>query len=232
MQARPEVKNRLLALLPAGTRSLLIESADHVRLRERDVLSAGSASDVAAYFPLSGMISLVSVMEDGAMVEAAVVGSEGMCGGTLLPREDGGLEMIVQAPGEAIRVPAASFRHVLLKDTALLQVQTRYYELLFRVAAQLAACNRVHSAHARLARWLLMAHDRVEGNSFPMTQEFLAQMLGVRRPTVTVAAGTLQSIGSIDYRRGHVSLRDRMALEGETCECYWTVRALYSRLFD
>jgi CRP-like cAMP-binding protein len=136
----------------------------------------------------------------------------------------------MQIPGEGWRMKASVFRRILRDCPKLNRLLSRYTLALFNQVAQGLACNRLHTVDERCARWLLMTHDRVEGDSFPLTQEFLAQMLGVHRPTVSVAAGMLQKAGLIDYTRGTIRIRDRAGLERAACDCYRSVQEEYERL--
>jgi CRP-like cAMP-binding protein len=179
------------------------------------------------YFPRTCVLSLIiSFQEDNGGVESATIGREGMGGVTVaLGAESTGATAIAQIPGEALRIPASVFRAALAQDTALLGVVLRYAHVLYEQTAQSVACNRRHTMEQRCARWLLMTHDRVGADHFPLTQEFLAFMLGVRRATVTVAAGILQQAGLIRYTRGTITIVNRNELEAAACECYGTIRA-------
>jgi CRP-like cAMP-binding protein len=183
------------------------------------------------YFPTTAVASLVTTMEDGDTVEAATVSNEGMVG---LPMflETGTVssEAFVQVSGEGLRMKASAFRTEIRDGGALYAVVQRYSQVLLRLIAQSAACNRLHSLRQRCARWLLMAHDRVRGDAFFLTQEFLSQMLGVRRATVTNAATDLRNLGLIRYRQGHLEVLDRPGLESVACECYGVIRREFDRL--
>jgi CRP-like cAMP-binding protein len=183
------------------------------------------------YFPLSGVVSLVAVMADGASGEVGVVGNEGMVG--LAAFLGGGsmpVRAIVQVAGAALQTPAASFREYLANDGVLRERIERFTQALLTQIAQTAVCNRLHPAEERAARWILMTADRVPGTPFPLTQEFLGQMLGVRRATVTIAAGMLRAAGFIAYHRGTMEVLDREGLEEAACECYGVVKREYQRL--
>jgi CRP-like cAMP-binding protein len=174
------------------------------------------------YFPGGGFVSMLSVLEDGTMVEIATVGREGIAG---LPAAlNGGLSVaqtIVQADIDiCYRMPVTAFHDEMNRRGVLHDLVNRYHHALIGMIMQSTACNAIHSVEQRLARWLLMAQDRIEATDFPMTQEFLAMMLGASRPTVTIVAGTLQSAGLITYHRGHITILDRERLESAACECY------------
>jgi CRP-like cAMP-binding protein len=175
---------------------------------------------------------MLTVLEDGTMVEIATVGREGITG---LPAAlNGDLSVahtLVQAETAiSYRMPATAFHEEMDRHGVLYDLVNRYHHALVGMIMQSTACNAIHSVEQRLARWLLMAQDRVEANDFPMTQEFLAMMLGASRPTVTVVAGTLQSAGLITYHRGHITIQDRERLESASCECYRATTDLLKRV--
>jgi len=184
------------------------------------------------YFPTSGVISLLAAFQDGSTVEAGLLGREGMLGtSVVLGAETTPHQALVQANGHALRMTARDLRAELQNDGLMLDSLLRYTHALFTQVAQTAACNRAHTLEQRLARWLLLTHDRVQQNEFAMTQDFLSRMLGVRRAGVSVAANTLREMRAIDYIRGAVIVLDRRALERASCECYRAVRVEYDRLF-
>jgi CRP-like cAMP-binding protein len=227
--SRPE--NRLLASLPKTEFDRLTARMDDVDFKARDsVYRTGGPID-HVYFPRSGMLSMVVVMESGATSEVGVVGSEGMAG---VPAFLGGdrspTQVFCQLPCESRRMPAAAFREEVRGNGPLRAVVQRYAQALFTLVSQSTACNHHHAVDSRCARWLLMTHDRAEADEFPLTQEFLAMMLGVHRPSVTVVAGTLQTAGLIRYTRGRITVLDREGLEDAACECYGVVRAELDRL--
>jgi CRP-like cAMP-binding protein len=192
------------------------------------------------YFPLSGVISLVTVMAGGGAAEVATVGSEGMVGlPVFLGADFAPCEALCQVPGEAWRMPAAAFREAVQtaatvapagRGSPLVALLQHYTHALIIEIGQTAACNRLHRITERCARWLLQAHDRVEGDQFLLTHGFLAQMLGVRRATVTTVMGGLQQSGLIRYTRGRVTIVERRRLEAAACECYRVVKAEFDRL--
>jgi CRP-like cAMP-binding protein len=173
------------------------------------------------------MVSLVAVMREGEAIETATIGREGVVGSLagLGPRRSH-TRAIVQVPGHATRISAARFRRVAEESQAVRDLIARYGEMLLIQVQQTAACNGLHDVEARTCRWLLQTSDRVEDNTIRLTHEFLAQMLGVRRPTVTVVAHMLQDAGLIRYHRGSIEIVDRRGLEARACECYRTMRQL------
>jgi CRP-like cAMP-binding protein len=184
------------------------------------------------YFPVSGIISLVIEMEDGNRVEAGMIGRDGVVGasGAL----DGSIALnqaIVQSPGEALTVEIGLAREVLSVSLPIRSALYRHDQLLLLQAQQSAACNARHQIESRLCRWLLRAQDLVSSDDMPLTQEFLAQMLGVQRPTISIAAHHLQASGLIKYRRGHVSIVDLDGVKESSCECYEALKAQEARLF-
>jgi len=184
------------------------------------------------YFPHTGMVSLVAVMQSGATVETATIGRGGVIGASagLGARSTFG-RAIVQLAGTAAFISAAQFRAAANQSQAVRDLIVRYNELLLAQVQQSVACNALHALEARLCRWLLQTHDCVDGDVIPLTQEFLGQMLGVRRTTVTIAARLLQSAGLIRYRRGHIQILDRAALEDIACECHAAVKHNIEKIF-
>jgi CRP-like cAMP-binding protein len=183
------------------------------------------------YFPTTALVSLMIVLEDGKQVEMAAVGREGLVGLPLaLGSDTDGHVAMTQIPGSALRLQTDAFRAVLGVAPELQQVLGRYALVLLTQAGQAAACNGLHALAERGARWLLEAHDRVGSDQFLLTQDFLAAMLGVRRPSVTLAAGMLQQAGYITYHRGRVTVLDRVGLEAASCECYAAIRQETDRL--
>jgi CRP-like cAMP-binding protein len=225
--------NRFLAALPADDLALL---TPHLRVGslERGGILHDAGSDIEhVYFPHSGMVSLVAVMQSGATVETASVGRDGVIGATagLGSRRAFG-RAIVQLPGGATRVSCSQFHAAAKQSQAIRDLLVRYNDVFISQIQQSVACNALHAMEARLCRWLLQSHDCMDGNAIPLTQEFLAQMLGVRRTTVTITARLLQSAGMISYRRGLVQVVDRSALEETACECYAVVRQQIDRVFS
>ncbi len=227
----PRGGNRLLESLPPDLRERLLPRLDRVQFAFKQIFYDVNQPITAVYFPISGVVSLVTITEDGGIVEVATVGNEGMVGiPLLLGAESTPGRAFVQVPGEGWRMEAAEFRAQLQRDDRLRDHLGRYTQSLFDQIAQSAACNRLHSINERCARWLLMTHDRVGRDEFPLTQEFLAQMLGVRRASVNAAASFLQRAGFIRYSRGVITILDRAGLESASCECYRILRDEFERL--
>jgi CRP-like cAMP-binding protein len=224
--------NRFLATLPPHDFSLL---AAHLRTipLERGVMLHDVGEEIEhVYFPHSGMVSLVAVMQSGVTVETATIGRAGVIGASAgLGARFAFGRAIVQLPGTAAWISASQFQAAAAQSQAFRDLIVRYNDVLLAQVQQSVACNALHALETRLSRWLLQAHDCVDGNVIPLTQEFLGQMLGVRRTTVTIAASLLQSAGLIRYRRGHIQILDRKALEDITCECYVVVRQNADKIF-
>jgi len=205
-----------------------LERAD---VRPEQVVYRQGAAIERVYFPLDGVYSLFIVLEDGATVEVGTVGNEGMVGLPVFLGASTSLGLVLgQIAGTATSMPAEAFRAAADHSTALRDVVGRYAQAHLRQAAQSAACNAVHSSEQRVARWLLMTHDRVGAEQFSLTHELLARMLGTRRETVTVAAGRLQHDGLIEYSRGRVTVANRPGLEAAACECYRQVAETFHAL--
>ncbi|MHB8572117.1 MAG: Crp/Fnr family transcriptional regulator [Candidatus Dormibacteria bacterium] len=223
--------NRLLDTLPEVALTKLNRRLKHVRLDVPTILAEPGRPIQHVYFPLGGVVSLVTPLEGGSIVEVATIGNEGIVG---VPFALGGaittVRAIVQVSGTALRMTASDFVAELSRPEPLAQVVENYLPALFSQIAQAAGCNRLHSNEERLSRWLLMSHDRVGQDHFDITQEFLAQMLGSRRATVTVSAGILQQAGFISYSRGHMVIRDREGLLGASCECYHVIKEALDRV--
>ena len=182
------------------------------------------------YFVTEGIISLLATLEDGASVEAGVIGPEGMLGiPIVLSAKSSPHLALVQGSGHAMKMTARDLRDAIKKDGVFLDLLLRYINAMFVQVAQTAACNRLHTVEERLARWLLLTHDRVKHDEFILTQEFISRMLGVRRAGVNVSANSLRQDGLIDYRRGKVTILNRKGLERASCECYVTVKQEYDR---
>jgi CRP-like cAMP-binding protein len=230
-----QMGNRLLNRLPKKEYKSLIGSAEAISLAHGDLVyredSLGGLSHV--YFPTNGMISLTILMENGKQIEAGIVGNEGMIGLSVAH----GLgfsptKAIAQISGEGLRIPVPVFLKALKRGGTLDKLIQRYTAYSLRYASQTIACNLLHSAKQRICRWLLMCRDRVAMEEFVLTHEFLAEMLGVRRQTVTVIAGTLQTANLITYHRGVIRILNRKRLEDDTCECYGVVKAFYDRIMQ
>jgi CRP-like cAMP-binding protein len=224
--------NRFLAMLPPHDFARLTPHLRTVTL-EHGVMLHDAAEEVErVYFPHSGMISLVAVMQSGVTVETATIGREGVIGAsTGLGAKYSIGRAIVQLPSTAAWLSASQFHAAAIRSQAIRDLIVRYNDLLLAQVQQSVVCNTLHTMEARLCRWLLQAHDCTDGNAIPLTQEFLAQMLGVRRTTVTIAAQLLQSAGLIQYRRGLIQIIDRPTLEKLSCECYAIVRRYTDKIF-
>jgi CRP-like cAMP-binding protein len=229
-----EVQNLLLAALPKVDRERLVPTLEIVPLKLKDLLHKAGEPIQYVYFPGGGFCSMVTVLEDGAMVEVATVGREGMLGVTALL--DGGsptaASMVQGETDICYRMTAHAYRREMDRRGAFYELLSRYAQALVGFIMQSTACNAVHSVEQRLARWLLMAQDRMGTDEFPLTQEFVAMMLGATRPTVTVVAGTLQRAGLITYHRGRVTILDREKLESASCECYRAATNLLRAVTD
>ena len=224
--------NRLLTALPPDGLARLWPQLEAVQLPLRHVLQVPGEPIGSVYFVETGWVSMLAYLEDGDAAEVGLVGREGMVGLPILlggDRDD--LEAMMQASGTALRMDAAAFRQELEHIPALRTLLLRYALLHHGQVARTAACNGRHHIEQRLARWLLMAHDRADGDRFPITHEFLSMMLGVRRAGVTVAAGALQKAGLIRYGGGNMTVTDRPGLENVACDCYGVVRRAQDSLF-
>jgi len=225
------LQNLLLAALPADDLDLLAPHLVQVELeRGRLLYDPGDRID-AIYFPHDGVISLMTLMENGAAIESATIGREGAYGlsAAAAPRQSLG-RVIVQTPTTAARIAAGQMHDAWEKSPRIRELVDRHGVALFGHAIQSVACNALHSVEARFCRWLLSCHDRISSNTIALTQEFLADMLGVQRTTVTAVARSLQEKGAIRYRRGIVDIMDREVLETLSCECYGVIRKTYERL--
>jgi CRP-like cAMP-binding protein len=217
--------NRLLASLPRDTLAFLERGLERVALAQGVVCFEPGDPIDRIYFPASGMISLLIVTGDGATVEATTIGREGAAGlqSALGPRRSF-TRATIQISGLFSIIAAVRFEEAAKGCPILRDVVCRYTEMLWAEAQQLAACNAIHDGPSRLCRWLLQCADRIGGDEVPLTQQFLAEMLGVRRTTVTLLAQELQKRGIIKYRRGKIAILDRAALDAAACECYRETR--------
>ena len=222
--------NRLLAALPDAEWQRWLPELEWVQMPLGEVLyeSGGALSHV--YFPTTAIVSLLYVMENGASAEIAVVGHEGLVGISLfMGGESTPSRAVVQSAGEGFRMKAAAIKDVF-NHPPVLHLLLRYTQALITQMAQTAVCNRHHSLDQQLCRWLLLSLDRLKGSELVMTQELIANMLGVRREGVTDSALKLQKAGLIQYSRGRISVLDRPGLESRSCECYAVVKKEYDRL--
>ncbi len=225
------VRNQLLAKLSAEDFAYLEPHLRLIDLQIRTTVHGAGEPIAAVFFPERGYASMLAALDDGDSAEVGMIGPEGMIGLPLLYGTDRSLvEAMVQGGGAAFRLAADVFQHALEERPSLLPPLLRY-AMAFNVQVTLtAACNGRHLVEQRLARWLLMAHDRTEGDEFAMTHEFLSMMLGVRRAGVTVAAGALQRAGYVHYEKGRIRVTDRAGLEAAACECHSIVRREFERL--
>ena len=230
-QHQPPVRNGLLAALPPEDLARLRPRLTPVELPFDQTLYPADGAVDAVLFPEGGMVSLLATLEGGEQVEVGIVGREGLIGLPLVFGDDRSLvEARVQLEGTALRMDAAALRDGMGESAALRRVLLRYVLALHAQVTLTAGCNARHAIEQRLARWLLTAHDRADGDEFPMTHEFMAMMLGVRRPGVSLAAGVLQKAGLIHYVRGRMTVTDRPGLEATSCECYHASRREFTRL--
>jgi CRP-like cAMP-binding protein len=224
--------NRFLAALPLHDYSLLAPHLRTVELERGAVLHEAGEPLEHVYFPHRGMVSLVIILRNGATVETASLGRAAVIGGSAaLGARHGVGRAIVQLPGTASRLSSSRFRAIAWENEAIHELAVRYNDLLIAQIQQSVACNALHTLEARLCRWLLQTHDCVDADTIPLTQEFLGQMLGVRRTSVTLAARLLQSAGMIRYRRGHIQVVDREGLEDAACECYAAIHEHADEVF-
>jgi CRP-like cAMP-binding protein len=218
---RGEVRNKILLELPASERDTLFSKLEFVELPTHSMLHEPGEPITHAYFINDGLASVLSVMKDGKSVEVGLAGREGFVGLPLvIGLSTSGTQVVMQVKGNAYRIAAADLKAALSRSHRLELALNRYVQTLSLQAVQVAACNRLHEVDERLARWLLMSQDRLGGDIVPLTQEFLAHMLGTRRASVTIAAGILRKAGLITYNRGSVKILDRSGLEDAACECY------------
>lgn len=225
------VENRLLAALPDEEYERLRPSLEHVSFALGEVIYESGGQLEHVYFPTTTIISLLYVMENGSSAEMGLAGNEGvvgialfMGGGTMPNRA------VVQSAGRAVRMKAKALQAEFALGSKFQQLLLRYTQALMTQISQTAVCNRLHAVEQQLCRWLLLSHDRVQADELVMTQELIADMLGVRREGVTVAAGQLQDAGAISYVRGRIKILDRQKLEALACECYRVVKDEFDRL--
>lgn len=224
--------NRLLEGLPPRIRDRMMESGERVDLTFGTVLCDAETPFKYVYFPLTSFISLVVTTDGHQPLEMGLIGNEGMLGATLvLGLPSAPMRSVVQGSGEAIRLSVMQLRSELAASPALADQLNRYVYVLLKQLAKNAACIHFHEVEPRLARWLLMTHDRTQTDQLHLTHEFLANMLGVRRSSITVAAGVLQAKKFIHYSRGEISILDRNGLETAACECYQKINRDYNQVF-
>ncbi len=232
-KAAPVAANRLLACLPRTDQKRLIAQCEEVDLIESGVLCEPGDRLRHVYFPICGFISMITPIDRRAGFEVGLVGSEGVQGVSLVLGVDiAPQRALVQGAGSALRMKVAAFRHGLAQSASLRRLLDRYLYVLMSQLAQTAACTRFHLLEARLARWLLMTHDRACSDEFHLTHEFLAFMLGMRRVGITKAAGALQKRNLISYSRGTIKVLNRAGLEAAACTCYRIDRDIYKSVLD
>src|SRR4051812_24422935 len=225
-------RNRLLQLFGDEARHQL-DHAVTVQLAARDVLQEPGMPALHVYFPIDAVISLISRTENGGSVEVALIGREGMIGlAGVLGTVEGGTSAIVQVSGGAVRVPTASLKDVRLANASVRKAIDLYIEARFLQTAQAVACSRLHPLHARLARWLIGVHDRTARSEFVISQESMAELLGVRRPTVSMALQQMEDEGAIVCRGGVIVIADRSRLEALACECHRVLDQEFERLLS
>ena len=225
------VSNRILSSIPDGEYNLIRPHLEYVDLPQHRILHEAGEKIEFAYFLAEGLASLVVLTSDGRSVEVAIVGHEGIVGTPLaVGIHRGPYRSIMQIPGTALRIKSELLEENMREAPALRLVLGRYVLIQGLQIAQIAACNRLHEIEQRLARWLLMCQDRVDSDLLPVTHEFLAQMLGTGRPSVSLAAGVLQKSGLIENQRGTVKILNRTQLEAAACECYKAIQHFNSTL--
>jgi CRP-like cAMP-binding protein len=224
---RPDLirRNRLLAALPAADLALLTPHLKEVPLAARELLHETQDEIEHVYFPHSGMVSLFAVTDDGEAIETASIGAEGAVGASAsLGIRRAYCRALVQVPGIASRIPVSHLQRAAAEGERIRDMLMRTHEILLMQAQQTAVCSALHGVEARLARWLLQTQDRTGSSAIPLIQEFLAQVLGVRRTTINLVIRTLHEAGLVRYRRGQIEIADRNGLRTESCNCYHVIR--------
>lgn len=231
-QAYNAARNLLLCALPLGERERLLSDLQPVTFSLGEIVSEPGKRIDYCYFPINSVVSLLYTMQDGSTAEMGLVGNEGVLGvAVFLGGESTCSRALVAVAGDAFRLPAKLLQKEFAQPGPLQHLLLRYTQALITQVSQTAVCNRLHSVEQRLCRWLLLCHDRKNCSELRMTQELIANMLGGRRESVTVAAGHLQEAGLIHYCRGRISILDRNGLESIVCECYRVVEDEFDRLF-
>jgi len=230
-EAKHPRQNHLLAALPNESYERLLPHLERVPMPLGEVVYESGIQMRHVFFPTTSIVSLLYVMEDGASAEIAIVGHEGVVGISLfMGGESTPSRAVVQSSGEAYRLPGRILKTEFERGGPLQHLLLRYTQALLTQMAQTAVCNRHHSLDQQFCRWLLLSIDRLEADELVMTQELIANMLGVRREGVTEAAGNVQKAGLIKYHRGHITVIDRPGLEARVCECYAVVKKEFDRL--
>lgn len=231
--SRTAVRNQLLSLLPQSELETVLGQAQEVAVRSKEVIFRRGELIRHVYFPENCVISLVTELENGDAVEAMTIGSDGFAGIAVFHGVNASrLKGVGQITGQAWRLRSEDFQELAVSCENFGRLLHRYSQLIFETVSQSAACNRLHVIEQRCARWLLMSQDRVGRDEFNLTQEFLAEMLGVRRPGVTVAMGALEKAGLIGHSRGMIAVVDRPGLEKAACECYRTIKSRQAELIS
>jgi CRP-like cAMP-binding protein len=229
---RDGIANSILLSLPRTSFQRIQPRLEFVELAKGNVIDRAGQPIERVYFVNRGLISLIKTMHDGRTVEISAVGIEGVTDAhALFGLNRAALDTIVQIPGDGLRISYDILKRLMAEEKALHEVMERYSGFAIGQLAQNAACNRLHSLEERCCRWLLMAHDSAISDTFPLTHEFLAMMLGVQRAGVSIAANTLQNAGLITYRRGIVTITNRSGLEDGSCECYGAMQEELGKLF-
>ena len=227
----PHSSNHVLASLVTVDIDSLLPHLRAVELPQEMVLYEAGAAINRVFFPHAGVVSLVVELASGEMIEAAMIGREGVVGGlSALNSKISISRAIVQVSGAASAVDVDHVRHLAEQSAGFRMTLIKHEQVLLAQSQQSAACNAIHTIEARLSRWLLRCRDLVGSEELPLTQEFIAQMMGVRRTSVSIVAHTLQQAGLIKYKRGHIRVLDLEGLQESACECYWTVKSLSDRL--
>lgn len=227
----PRNSNLLLSTLSNEEYQAIAPRLHNVSLAQKDTLHVRNEAQKYVYFPTTAVISVLTFMSSGVAVEVGTIGREGFVGIEVLA---GGVHAtetsICQVEGEALRMTTNDFNEAISGDTPLRRITQRYMLVYLSLISQSVACNRLHTIEERFARWILMTHDRVDGDQFNLTQEFIADMLGVHRPSVSLVANAFQQAGFIRYSRGKMSILSRAGLEETSCECYEVVRSQFDRM--
>lgn len=224
--------NALLASLPAADLDLIASDLQQVPLTHGQILCEAGALFDHVYFPTSGMISVLAIMQNGQAIETGVIGREGVACSAVVGRRRALDQSMVQIDGQAARLPTAAFLAAYDRNTAFRDLINRHNATLWGMAQQSAACNALHPLESRLARWLMQSRDLTGSDELALTQEFLSMMLGVQRTTVTLAEGTLQDENLIAVRRGRIRILDAEGLTRRTCECYHTLRERHAEIAE
>jgi len=224
VESRPDIANRILRALAHDTLERIWPALERVELKRGQPIGTVDQRVRRVYFVERGLISVVKTMRDGRSIEIGAIGIEGLTDPIVLFGVNGTLlDSVVQVPGTAFRGGVEEIRDAMRQDPAMAGLMQRYLRFSFHQLAQTAACNRLHSLEERCCRWLLIAHDSAHGDSFPLTHEFLAMMLGVQRAGVTIAANALRNAGLIAYTHGQITIANRAGLEEAACECYRSI---------